>query len=46
MANAPLIYVECEIPPGQTLDAWRRERAGARRRRRWRLATMFRRTRP
>ena len=29
-------YVECDIPPGQTLSEWRRERAAeARRQPRW-----------
>jgi len=31
-------YVECDVPPGQTLSQWRRERAAASRRQPSRMA--------
>jgi hypothetical protein len=33
-----ILYVECDVPPGQTLAQWRRERAAAARRPPSRLA--------
>ena len=30
---SPIQYVECDIPPGQTLAEWRRDRAAETRRR-------------
>jgi hypothetical protein len=32
-------YVECDVPPGQTLAEWRRERAAGKRRQPSRLST-------
>jgi hypothetical protein len=31
----PIQYVECDVPPGQTLAEWRRERAAVGRRPSW-----------
>jgi hypothetical protein len=31
-------YIECDVPPGQTLSQWRRERAAAARRQPRRMA--------
>ena len=31
LTSTSFAYVECDIPEGQTLDEWRRERAAARR---------------
>jgi hypothetical protein len=35
LAATPLIYVECDVPEGMTLDDWRRTRSAPARRRRF-----------
>ena len=45
--HTPLIYVDCDIPDGVTLTAWRRDRLAAERRTRQEArTTLLRRLRP